>query len=172
MNNMYKNICEVCGDEFLTGDKDEHIWLPCRITRDMKLPPDTIINQNVLNIYLNGAFDKAHGVDKTYLTVAEGVKLFKRKRKKEQLCSTATFLGQKSNDEIDKYVNMLDISSTYKLKYDAMVMVKISSTSDFMIFGLSYSDRLAKKIKDKPILFKKNFAISLAIKYFYRNVNK
>ena len=51
MNNMYKNICEVCGDEFLTGDKDEHICLPCRITRDMKLPPDTIINQNVLNIY-------------------------------------------------------------------------------------------------------------------------
>lgn len=169
--NVERNTCEKCGVTFLTKDKDETKCLSCRIMEEMKLPEDTIINQNVINIYTRGAYDKIKGVDPTYLIVAEGVKLINKKRNNEQLCSKISFIGAKDASKIDKYVNGVRINNSYYAsKYDAMVFIKVSIQSKFMVFGISYSDRLYKKLQNEDTLFKKNYAISLAVKWYYKDI--
>lgn len=164
-----EKVCKVCGNSFLTANPNEQECLACKIIREMKLSEDTIVNHSVLNIYMSGQFDREKGVDPTYLKIAEGVALLDRKRVGEQLCSSVHFFGEKSNDEIEKYVNMAIKDSGYKKKYDALVFVKVTSYSNFMVFGVSFSDRMAEKLADKDARFIKSFAISVAIKWYYRD---
>lgn len=161
--------CITCGSIFSTANPNEEECLGCKITREMKLPEGTIVNHNVLNIYMAGQFDREKGVDPTYLKVAEGVALLDRKRSGEQLCSRVKFFGQKSNNEIEQYVNMALNDSKYKKKYDALVFIKTTSVSDFMVFGISWSDRTMEKLADKDIRFIKNYAISVAVKWHFRD---
>lgn len=161
--------CIKCGAVFQTSNPNEEVCLSCKITEEMKLPEDTIVNHNLLNIYLSGNFDREHGIDPTYCKIAEGVALTNRKRDKEQLYSKVKFIGQKTNEEIEDYVNMVLKDSKYKSRYDAFVFVKVSSHSNFMVFGVSWSDRTFNKIVDKGTLFMKNYAISIAIQWYYKD---
>lgn len=164
-----EKVCETCGGTFVTANPNEKECLACKITREMKLPEDTIVNHSVLNIYMSGRFDREKGVDPIYLKIAEGVALLDRKRDKEQLCSSIHFFGEKSNEEIESYVSMAIKDSKYRKKYDAMVFVKVTSHSNFMVFGVSFSDRMAELLKDKNTRFIKGYAISVAIKWFYKD---
>lgn len=159
--------CVTCGSKFMTANPNEEECLSCKITRDMKLPKDTIVNQNVLNIYLAGRYDREKGIDSTYLKIAEGVALLDRKHDGEQLCTRIKFIGEKKNEEIEDYVNMVLKDAKYKKKYDAFVFVKVSSHSNFMVFAISWSDRTFTKLLKKDKLFIKNYAISIAINWYY-----
>ena len=61
-----KKTCEHCGVEFMTANAGETECLSCKISREMKLPEDTIVNHNVLNIYMAKQFDPNKGVDPIY----------------------------------------------------------------------------------------------------------
>lgn len=162
-----RKTCENCGSVFMTSNADETECLSCKISREMKLPEDTIVNHNVLNIYMAKQWDPNKGVDPIYLKVAEGVALIDRKRGKEQLCTTIRFMGEKDNNKIEKYVSMVLKDAGYREKYDAFVFVKISSHSNFMVFGISLSDRSYNKLSEKDVLFKKNYMISLAVNWYW-----
>lgn len=162
-------MCGQCGAEFLTASENEDRCLSCKLIDEMKLPQDTIVNQNVLNIYHSGKFDRVHGVDPIYLKIAEGVALLNRKRTGDQLCSTVRFIGEKTNDEIEPYASMALKDSKYKKKYDAMVFIKVSSYSNFLVFGLSWSDRTYNLLKTKDARFIKNYAVSIAVKWHWRD---
>ena len=134
----------------------------------MHLPDDTIVNQNVLNIYLSGNYDVKKGVDPIYLKVAEGVALLNRKHTKEQLCTRIKFFGHKTNERIEKYVKGLLVDSKYSKTWDVFVFVKVNSNSDFMVFGISWSDRMFNKLQNYDNKFKKNYAISVAVNWFWK----
>ena len=168
-----ERICKKCGVKFLTKDVDETICLGCKIIEEMKLPENTIINQNVLNIYMAKKFDSQKGVDPYYLMIAEGVKLLNQSHSDDRLCSKIKFIGEKENSEIEHYLKTGLKNGSFKKKgYDALVFIKVNSHSKFMFFGLKYSDRLYNKLKDKDELFKKNYAISLVVNWMYRDSNK
>lgn len=133
----------------------------------MHLPEDTIVNHNVLNIYMAGKYDRERGVDPVYLKIAEGAALLDRNRPKEQLCTNITFFGEKNNDEIEDYVVALLDGKKHKDEYDALVFVKVTSVSGFMVFGISWSDRMINKLSSYDTRFRKNYAISLAINWYY-----
>lgn len=143
--------------------------LPCTIAEEMHLPDDTIVNQNVLNIYLAKRYDLENGVDPIYLKIAEGVSLIDRKRNKEQLCSKVKFLTQKNGNDIESYVSMILSDSKYKSRYDAFVFIKIHSQSDFMVFGISWSDRIIEKLKNEDTRFIKNYAISIVLHHYFKD---
>ena len=176
-DNCFKQIetkqCSECGCDFVTTDKNENLCMSCKIIKEMKLPEDTIVNQNVLNIYLSKQYDLVKGVDPIYLSVAEGVLLFKNsKRNVEKIYSRIKLFGRKSNDKIEKYVKVCLTDYGYRASYDAMVFVRVNAHLDFLAFGVSLSDRIYKKLEKEDTLFKKNYILSLAINWYFKNVSK
>lgn len=167
-----KNICNICGTEFYNVNPYETECLACKISREMKLPKDTIINHNVLNIYMNKQFSMNKGVDPIYLKIAEGVALTGRKRTTEQICTNIKFMGEKSNKYIEKFVNKIFNNTDYCNKYDAFVFIKVSSYSNFKVFGISLSDRIIQKLADKDVLFYKNYIISLVVNCYWGKAKK
>lgn len=82
--------------------------------------------------------------------------------------STIAFIGEKDNKEMESFAKNLRYRKDIKKKYDAMVFIRINQKSKFHVFGLKYSDRMVKKLSGKTAVFQKQYAISLAIKWFMK----
>lgn len=160
--------CAECGAEFYTKEEGVEICLACRIIEDLKLPEDTIVNQNMVNIWTAKKYDATTGIDRVYLMIAEGVYLVERRQRTQQLCSRMTFVGSKDDEAIGTYAANIRNRKDIRSKFDAMVFVRVSPKSDFKVFGISYSDRIQKKLSAKSVVFQKQYAISLAVKWYYR----
>lgn len=161
--------CERCGVDFWGNNPDTKICLACKVSEDLKLPEDTIVNRNLVNIWTAKQYDPVKGIDPHYLMVAEGAYLVKRRDRKSQLCSRITFIGEKDNKQMDTFARNVAYRKDIREKYDVLVFVRISRNSNFHVFGISYSDRMIKKLSEKTAVFKKQYAISLAIKWFIKN---
>lgn len=168
MQNAILLHCERCGVEFWGKDPNTKICVACKITEDMKLPEDTIVNRAIMNIWMAKNYDPVNGIDPTYLMVAEGVYLVENRKRKSQLCSRIRFIGTKKDKDMESYARNVKYRKDIRDNYDALVFVRISAKSDFYVFGISYSDRMIKKLAEKTVVFKKQYAISLAIKWFMK----
>lgn len=101
--------------------------------------------------------------------VAEGAYLVEnRVRDKLEMYSTIRFIGEKDDKEIETFAKNLRYRKDVKRKYDVMVFIRISQKSKFHVFGIKYSDRMVKKLSQKTVVFQKQYAISLAIKWFMK----
>lgn len=169
MKNAILLTCERCGVEFWGTNPDTKVCLACKVTEDMKLPDDTIVNRNVVNIWMNKGFDPVKGIDPCYLMVAEGVYLVEHRNRKQALCSNITFIGEKDDKHMESYARNITHRKDIRDNYDALVFVRIGKKSNFYVFGISYSDRMIKKLSEKTTVFKKQYAISLAVKWFFKN---
>lgn len=161
--------CERCGIDFWGANPDTKLCLACKVAEDMKLPPDTIVNRNLVNIWVNKGFDPVRGIDPNYLMVAEGVYLVEQRKRRPQLCTRIKFIGEKDDKHMESYARNVAYRKDIKNLYDTLVFVRIGSKSNFYVFGISYSDRMIKKLSDRTIIFKKQYAISLAIKWYLKN---
>lgn len=162
--------CTRCGCTFPSTDEKTEICLACRVTEDMKLPPDTIVNRSLVSIWMSKNYDPVKGIDPAYLMVAEGAYLVQdRVRDNHEVYSTIAFIGEKDDSEMESYAKNLKYRKDIRKKYDAMVFIRISQKSKFHVFGIKYSDRMVKKLSNKTAVFQKQYAISLSIKWFMKN---
>ena len=162
----FVNECKICGEKFRADNEKETLCLIHRVAADLKLPYDeTIINVNLLNIWQSGNYDKEKGVDRLLSQVAEGViPLDTLTEDERKIYSTITTIRKNvSNENIEGLLKKY-IENKSK-HFDLLVVLKYSKDSDFSVYGIRYSKRMISKLKDKSILFKKKFAISLVVAY-------
>lgn len=168
----YINTCEVCSAQFSSDSQNETMCLVHRVLSDLKLPEDTIVNMNIVNLWNAKRFDKAKGADRMLASIAEGVILLdgipEESRKIYSKLSVVD--STKGNEDIEEFVKKL--MDKRKLVYDAVVVLRYNNKSNFHVYGLSYSKRMVKILSKKDTIFKKNYAISLVNNYVLKSIKK
>lgn len=162
----YTFSCKVCGSEFNTSNQGETLCIVHRVLNDMKLPDDTIVGMNMINLWRAGRYDKEKGIQPILAKIAEGAILFKGKEWDDRSIYTRLTLFNSSltSKNVERYVK--SVIKHKSLEFDVVCVLRYPGKQNFYVFGLDYSKRMKKTLDGKSVLFKKKFAISLVTKFY------
>lgn len=165
--------CTECGRKFPleTSDSDVKVCMPCQAAIDMKLPDDTIINYNLINIWKAGRYDKKNGIDPMLLAIAEGIVLMPDDvEDRTDKTSIISYKKKYSNDDVEK--KLKSVIRNANGNYDAVLVLRFGINDDFSIYKVRLSDRLTKSLSEKSELFIKRYISNLVVKAAVKKVQK
>lgn len=170
---QFTTVCEVCGKQFESNRESEDLCLVHRVLYDLKLSEDTIINMNIVKLWQAGRYDKVTGIDPMLAKISEGAIILKGEESLESrdIYTTLSVCNSDVTSElIEGYVSLL--MKHKNVAFDILVVVRYSQRSNFHVYGLRFSKRMATKLSKKPVLFRKKYAISLVNKHFLKKLKK